>query len=324
MSPLSEDDEPFQVFGGLNDIFIAIGVGLLSIGMFTFSMTAGNGGMVRAATLGIGVVVLWLMAEHLTGRLRMAGPSNVVAAAIAGFAFAAVSASGWSGDYALSAAQLLLAVVIALIVATAHYIRFRLPFSLFVMAVLALQAFIVGITFIATGGKLSSWTAMPMAWVNILAFVFGLFLFAIAMRYDMSDPERTTRRNVCGFWLHLAAAPMIVHPLAGWFLATGWELASVVEVVATLALLITLAAVALLIDRRAIMVAGFGYLGGAIAYWFITLNATPGMATVLTIMAIGALIVFLGLGWKPLRRGLFAVLPNFPGRHALPAIEGAA
>ncbi len=33
------------------------------------------------------------------------------------------------------------------------------------------------------------------------------------MRFDMTDPERLTRRTDIAFWLHLLAAPLIVHSL---------------------------------------------------------------------------------------------------------------
>ena len=33
------------------------------------------------------------------------------------------------------------------------------------------------------------------------------------MRYDLSDPARETRRTDAAFWLHLLAAPLLVHTL---------------------------------------------------------------------------------------------------------------
>ncbi len=41
----------------------------------------------------------------------------------------------------------------------------------------------------------------------------GLAVFAAAMAFDISDRERVTRRADCAFWLHLLAAPLIVHSL---------------------------------------------------------------------------------------------------------------
>ena len=46
-----------------------------------------------------------------------------------------------------------------------------------------------------------------------IVFVLGLGVFAFAMWWDMSDRERRTRRSDVAFWLHLAAAPLIAHPI---------------------------------------------------------------------------------------------------------------
>ena len=46
---------------------------------------------------------------------------------------------------------------------------------------------------------------------SVLIFGIGVFLFA--MRWDSSDPARVTRRSDVAFWLHLLAAPMIIHPI---------------------------------------------------------------------------------------------------------------
>jgi hypothetical protein len=41
----------------------------------------------------------------------------------------------------------------------------------------------------------------------------GLAVFAVAMSYDLTDPERVTHRSDCAFWLHFLAAPLLVHSL---------------------------------------------------------------------------------------------------------------
>ena len=56
-----------------------------------------------------------------------------------------------------------------------------------------------------------------------LVFVAGLGVFAFAMRWDMTDPQRETRRSDVAFWLHLLAAPMIAHPLFNWLARDGWR-----------------------------------------------------------------------------------------------------
>ena len=70
------------------------------------------------------------------------------------------------------------------------------------------------------GSRLACWLlhlgeAAPVSRICILGFVLllGIGVFLFAMRWDSSDPTRTTRRSDVAFWLHLLAAPMIVHPI---------------------------------------------------------------------------------------------------------------
>jgi hypothetical protein len=72
-----------------------------------------------------------------------------------------------------------------------------------------------------------------------------------------------------------------------------------------------LAVVALLIDRRALLVAGLAYLGAAIGF---ALTGTGGVradgafVVAATLVILGALVLTLGAGWVPLRRRLLALL----------------
>ena len=46
-----------------------------------------------------------------------------------------------------------------------------------------------------------------------LVLLLGIGIFLFAMWWDGSDRARLTRRSDVAFWLHLLAAPMIVHPV---------------------------------------------------------------------------------------------------------------
>ena len=92
-----------------------------------------------------------------------------------------------------------------------YYLRFRLPFALLLLAA----------TLLTVALSLFS-AAMPgssnVVW-SLVLFCGGAVVFAAAMAFDISDRERLTRRADCAFWLHLLAAPLIVHSLIT--LATG-------------------------------------------------------------------------------------------------------
>ena len=97
-------------------------------------------------------------------------------------------------------------------------------------------------------------------------------IFAAAMRFDLSDRLRTTRRSDCAFWLHLLAAPLIVHSLvmiAAWWLMPfvktyGIERMTANLVGAIAAIIVVLALVAIVIDRRALLVSALTYLGAVV------------------------------------------------------------
>ena len=81
--------------------------------------------------------------------------------------------------------------------------------------------------------------------------------------FDMSDPQRRTRRTDIAFWLHLLAAPLIVHPLIT-ALLQGYPLETrltTTSALAILAIFLGLGVVSLIIDRRALLVSGLVYAG---------------------------------------------------------------
>jgi hypothetical protein len=330
-------EERFRFMRGFNDVFFAIGVVLFLAGLGYFIGRDLAGRVVVAA-------VVWALAEILVARLRLVLPAILLAAAFVGFVVLAVPVESWvsvgrseggvqSMLQALGStpgAALLVAskALVGAVAAGAFYWRFRLPFAL-----LPLAAGLVALVLAAAS------RALPAARVaDPLAFlVCALAVFAAAMAFDMSDRERLTRRADCAFWLHLLAAPLIVHsliwlvsPLLGdtssrvpgpyWLGMTPALAAGIMTIFAVLAV------VAILIDRRALLVSGLAYLGAAIAY---AIGSTAGGAaaghagvslTVAgTLTALGALVLVLGVGWVPLRRAVMSLLST-PVANRLPPV----
>lgn len=340
-------EERFRLLGGFNDLFVAIGVLLLGIGLFSgFSLTPSN--LQRAQGLGFepglyaawatfGLLVFWGLAEFLTGRLKLVAPSIIIVVFLA--LMAATAALAWSsylfgGPEMAGAgrssnmrtaltAMVLVGPAASFLIVCLHYVRFRLPFSLFAIAVslvilahfgyqvLAVQA--VGLSVIAA--------AAHIKWISL---ALGLAVFAWAMSFDLSDPERISRRADCGFWLHLLAAPLIVHPLAGPLInhplfpdySVNRPVVTGTMVALVFILIILLTLVALVIDRRALLVAGLGYLGAAIAYSLSQLSG--GLVVLLTLLLLGGLIILLGVAWRNIRSTVMALLPGFPFKQNLP------
>lgn len=308
------DDERFRLIGGFNDIFVTIGVGLLAGALLGLTRTVGLG----EAFAAVGLVVAWGLAEWFSRRMRLALPSIAlagmfVACAAALAVYATVVglerhqvSSGQREGFALLAAGLATALSAQL-----HHWRFRVPIDGALTAVGAIGV-LAGILSLIDPSLLRDW-------LTPLAFLVGLGVFAVAMRADMSDPLRRTRRSDGAFWLHLLAAPLIVHPMI--LLVTGGVAGiGTGKALAILAVFAVLGLVALVVDRRALIVSGLSYAGIAIAY-LLARQIEGGLGMPLTLLGLAVVVLGLSAGWRWLRG---ALLPRLPlGRLAehLPPVE---
>ena len=304
------DDERFKLIGGFNDIFVTLGIGLV-VGAMAFALKSAQ------ELPYAGVALAWALAEVFTRRFRMALPSIVLA-----FLFA-VSALGVAGLWLSGSTSPTLlrygdfASVIALIgavCAALHYWRFRVPVDVGIATALLLAAAAALLDFAAPG--------FVGANSGAVALVCGLAAFAFAMRFDLSDPRRVTHRSDVAFWLHLVAAPLVAHgTLAGVIGAsrTGEHAGEV--------LLVTLAftLVALIVDRRALIVSALTYAGGAIAYILkgLNLGGRESESLTITILLLGAAILLLSVGWRWLRALIVPRLPLGALVARLPPIHAA-
>lgn len=299
------DDEQFRFIRGFGDIFVTIGLALF-IGATAYFAAAAGGVFL---SLAVSAAASWALAEYFTRKRRMALPSIVLLLVFAYsvFGFASLLLLALTGETeaglfeAFHAPQALpligggLATALAMI---AHYRRFRVPITV--------AAGVGGLVALAVGLALAA--GAPR---NPALLVAGVAVFVVAMRFDLSDPARTTRRTDIAFWLHMLAAPLIVHPLIGSFFdrtalfsggAPGPGTA-----LAILAVFAGLAVLALIVDRRAILVSALSYAGIA----FGTLFGVAGLAgpVPLTLLVLGAVVLILSAGWHSLRGFLLGLLP---------------
>ncbi|MCB1493419.1 MAG: hypothetical protein KDJ77_16775 [Rhodobiaceae bacterium] len=315
-------DEPFRLFRGFRDFFLAIGLVILAVGLaggvatFFAGAMPGLGSTTRAEALRLmgptaGLAALaWLMAEWVTARLRLPLASIVIVVCF-------YLAAGWFGGQVATLAgssyktqigfySQVWAALFALGAAIAFYIRFRLPFVLLPLAGAAVATTVAVLT-----------TFAPMwldANVRLVSAIAGVVVFVAAMRYDMSDPNRLTRRAECGFWLHLLAAPLIVHSIVG-----GLTGSATVSAPAIIALIAVLAVIALAVDRRALLVSALIYLATAISRTISDVTILSENAFVTTALILGLIVVSLGLGWTPARNALIRLFPEDSAvRRALP------
>lgn len=296
------DEEQFRLLTGFNDIFAAIAIGLLLVAVAGVAAQASQ----LAAVLAI-AGVSWALAEFFTRQRRMALPSillllsfvgAVLAATLVGLSGAAIIAPGRVDTLVLVAACLAAVGAAAL-----HWQRFRVPITIAAGAGAASLA-VVG----TAGGVIGP--AFGLVGVDVTPVLFlicGVGVFTLAMWYDGRDPARVSRRSDVAFWLHLLAAPMLVHPL---FTGTGLASSSspfgaTITVVAFG--LITL--VALAIDRRALIVSALGYAIFAVQALVGQGGATAAVSSN-GLLILGLALVFLSAAWRPSRALLLRRLPQ--------------
>jgi MFS family permease len=295
------DEEHFRLLTGFNDIFVAIAATLILVAMGWLGGGHGVGGIAVAMTS-------WALAEYFTRHRRMALPSIILLIGfIAGSSIAGLALMGPTGRF-LENADLLSdhkGVLVALpaacgvIGAGLHWWRFKVPITVAAGA-LALVGLILSLSLALKPSLLLE--ARPVL------LVCGLAVFGLAMWWDMSDRARVTRRADVAFWLHLSAAPLIVHPIFGMLGLLGRGNTDTGRAGAAVAIYLVLALVALIIDRRALLVSALIYVLYAIS----TLLRAAGSLSAsfaLTALIIGSALLLLSAFWHRARRTVVEPLP---------------
>ncbi len=300
------DEEHFRLLTGFNDIFVSIAlvILLMAVGQIGGSFARGIGAAAVAA-------VACGLAEFFTAKRRMALPSILLLLAFVGGIAGAVSLFGLAaiGADASDRAQALisaLAAVAAAAGAWVHWRRFAVPITI-AAGVAALVGLALALLLAAIpAAKAAIWPLMAIA---------GAGVFALAMRWDLSDRDRITRRADVAFWLHLAAAPLIAHPIFKMLGVFGNEI-GIGTALIVLALYLAFGFIALAVDRRALLVSSLVY----VLYAMYTLIKTSGaveLSAAITGLVIGSALLSLSAFWQPMRRRVIGTLGDL-GRRLPP------
>ena len=311
------DEEHFRLITGFNDVFVAIAGAILlfavgwigqSIGQ-SLNLQIDSDGPSPLAPLAIAITA-WGLALFFTARRRMALPSIMLLLAFVGAVF---TATGFAlalavGDPPASQEAIYGGAIVSVAGAVAagaafiHWKRFRVPITVAAGAA-AVSAIAVGLLFAVLGDPDPY---MNIVWSFVLLLGIGVFLFA--MRWDSSDPARVTRRSDVAFWLHLLAAPMIVHPVFT-LLGLNDGTATVGEGLVVIALYVVLGLAALAIDRRALLVSALAYVLYALSELFKQVGAVE-LNIALTALVIGSALLLLSAFWHQARSMVVRTLPD--------------
>ena len=324
------DEEQFRLITGFNDIFVSMAAAILLFAVGFIGQWVGerSGLAIEHGPSFLGPLLIaitsWSLALFFTARRRMALPSILLLLAFIG---SVLSASAMVLVYAIgpeafeNSAPLagIVGAVSAGIAAAAawfHWKRFRVPITVATGAA-AVAAIVVALVFAALGDRLDN--AQDLILGVVLLLGIGTFLFA--MWWDGSDRARLTRRADVAFWLHLLAAPMIVHPVFT-LLGLNDGNATILEGLVVVLLYVVIGLTALAIDRRALLVSALAYVLYALNRLFEELG-TVELNVALTALIIGSALLMLSAFWQQARAIVVKPLPTSL-RDRLPLIDRAA
>lgn len=321
---MNEDDEPFELFKGFSEIFVTVGLALLTSGVVALSMVTGNplGIPLVAAILSV------LFARYFTLRRRMTLPSIFLVATFGVSMFALTALMFHDAFAGLSVGTLMMFATTGLAL-LAYFRVFRVPFSLFLVGLCgvgiaySLTAFLLPDLAISEAAANSVHKYLDLGRSPALALTllgFGLLAFAGAMFFDLKDPHRISRHAANAFWLHILAAPSIVNVVSVSLLGIGGNRGFVL---AALGLLVV-TVLALIIDRRSFLAAGIVYIGVILTWAISTTSVDETWGIVWTLLLMGSFITALGSWWVPLRGRLMRILPDFPFKTQLPPYSESA
>jgi MFS family permease len=299
------DEEHFRLITGFNDIFVSIAAVLLLMA------AAGIGNAIAPGVAGLLVAgAAWMLAEFFTKKRRMALPSIVLLLAfVGGVAGVPINILAEAEPNLSHQANAMIGSGIGLLAAGAawfHWRRFMVPITVAAGAAgiaVTVLALVVSAWISVTGNRDPEPILLP------LVFAAGLAMFAFAMRWDMSDPGRETRRSDVAFWLHLLAAPMIAHPLFNWLGVNGGENIGALAAFGVLAVYVLMGAVALAVDRRALLVSALAYVLVALTWLFREFGMVE-LNVAVTGLVIGSALLALSAFWTPIRSALVLRLPG--------------
>ena len=328
------DEEQFRLITGFNDIFVSIAAAILLFAVGWIGQSIGesaNLAITDGADSGPSFLAplfvaatSWALALFFTAKRRMALPSILLlltfvggVLATAGFTLVlGVGPDAIDNNPQLGGVLAAISAAIAGAAAWLHWKRFRVPITVAAGAA-SVAGIAAGLLVAALGQNADQAENVILGFVLMLGI--GVFLFA--MWWDGSDRERRTRRSDVAFWLHLLAAPMIVHPVFT-LLGLNDGTATIGEGFVVILLYVALGLTALAIDRRALLVSALAYVLFALQQLFREFGAVE-LNVALTALVIGSALLLLSAFWHQARRAIVRPLPDGL-RDRLPVIDRPA
>ncbi|URK87301.1 hypothetical protein LP421_27635 [Rhizobium sp. RCAM05350] len=302
----AEESEQPRFVRGFHDILITIGVIVALVGLW------GIGSLFAV------LPAIIILAEILIRRQRLALPAVALTVALAHwtgmFALLVVEVTAPDGLDTLTNWLLVLPVFAAVL--AVFYWRYRVPLAL-AATLLALFLLAMDIVLVLLAKALGSTEALAehsgLAFERLPDQRAGHFFGSDVLRYRRPCPK--SRQSDVAFWLHLAAAPALLYAMLSFIflrnVSSEWwgDATSPNDAAAVLAIVVVFMMIGLIIDRRAFVTSGLVSLG--LAIWTILQRGGVDFSDYfsVTVLAVGVVVLMIGIFWQVLRRAIVTVLP---------------
>ena len=295
----SVDDENFRLVSGFNDIFVVIACCLFLLSTDWIFST------INSSVANIVVCALtWGLTEYFVRKRKMSLPAIALLIFFIGYIFAFGKSLFPSGSELATP----VAGVITLFAAVLHWFRFRVPITI---------AAATGALVVVVVGTLAYFYPHKLTLFAYFGFICGLLVFSLAMYWDRKDLERIRYHADVAFWLHLLAAPLMVHSVF-YILGIFDGNMPLINLLSVVVLYMALTFVSIMIDRRAFMVSALAYVIYALSQLFQSIGQDV-FSLAITGAFIGLALLLLSAFWRSVRKASLSVLPNSIRMHLPPA-----
>lgn len=303
------DEEHLRLITGFNDVFVVI-AGIL---MLTACYQIGKVFIAEWVGDLMIVVASWMLSEYFVRQRRMALPAIVFLLAFVGGLF-------FTGVFGVQAllhigpelntsfkASPVFGTLLATVGAWLHWRRFKVPIT-FAAGFAAFVGLIISLILTAIPGSLE--------YITLFMFAGGLGAFWLGLQWDAEDPSRMTKKSDIAFWLHLLAAPMMVHPIFSLLDVFNGE-ASLWKAVIVVVIYLVIGLVSLAVDRRALMVSALIYVLATLASLLKHIGSVS-LGFAFAAFLIGGGLLLLSAFWHPCRAYVLGTLPKSLQRLVVP------
>lgn len=275
----SADEENFKLLTSFNDVFVVIALAILFLSInWIFNIIAIWLGMLISALLA------WKLSEVFILNKRMAFPAItlvmafILSSAMVALPFTKSLLELLNFKISNDTPYFITTAAVGAIAGQLHWKRFKVPIT-----IAATCAVVIGFLYAIFMVNKELVRLIPG-----FCLVVGMIVFAYAFIWDASDTKRSSHNTDVAFWLHLLAAPLLVHPV---FIELGIFEGDIkpYQSFLVLGVYLFITCVSLIIDRRALMVSSLGY----VLYTFSSILKSFGAVELS--LAITGLVISIGL-----------------------------